>query len=68
MGLVYTVSKASSVRVVQEVIVLSPFLIFSYWVLMDEMFSFLSDCMPVSNQRYVEKHVSVENMIAWAAA
>ncbi len=26
---------------------------------MDEMFSFLSDCMPVGNQRYIEKLVSV---------
>jgi hypothetical protein len=26
---------------------------------MDEVFSFLSDCMPVSDQRYIEKHVPV---------
>jgi hypothetical protein len=45
----------------REVIILSPFLIFLHEVLMDKMFSFLSDCMLVGNQRYVEKHVSVEN-------
>ncbi len=45
----------------RKAIVSSPFLIFLYEVLMDEMFSILSDCMPVGDQRYVEKHVSVEN-------
>jgi hypothetical protein len=45
----------------RKVIIPSPFLIFSNEVLMDEMFSFLSDCMPVGDQRFVEKHASVEN-------
>jgi hypothetical protein len=34
---------------------------------MDEMFLFLIDCMPIGDQGYVQKHVSVEEKTAWAA-
>jgi hypothetical protein len=61
LRLVYAVSNASSVRAAQEgnrTISFSDFLVLG---LMNEMFSFLSDCMPVGDQRYIEKHVPVEN-------
>ena len=43
-------------------------LIFSHEVLMDKMFSSLCDGVPICNQWYVEKHVSVKHKTAWAAA
>ena len=44
------------------------FLIFSHEVLMDKVFSSLCDGVPICNQWNVEKHVSIKNKIAWAAA
>ncbi len=59
--LAYVVSNASSVCVVQEGYHTISFSDFFHEVLMDEMFSFLNDCLPVDNHRHVEKHVSIDN-------
>jgi hypothetical protein len=51
-----------------SIIVAPSFLVFSHEVLMDKMSSSLFDGMPICNQWNVEKHVSVINKIALAAA
>ncbi len=51
-----------------SVIVAPSFLVFSHEFLMDKMFSSLCDGVTICNQVNVEKHVSVIQKIAWAAA